>query len=98
MNEAQSAIDLGTAISATGNSYRDYYWRTIQTVLTSESIGALKLVVGPTGLGKTYGIREAIKDIRRQLPEQRCVYTTHRMSCSLRCSTCSRSKIFPLFI
>ena len=62
-------------------NYKDYYLRTIK-----DHTEGLKLVLGPTGLGKTYGFREAVaacinqakqnKDSKK--PPKKFVYITSR--------------------
>ena len=59
-------------------TYQDYYMRAINQQLRQDSFGALKLVVGPTGLGKTYAIRFVIDQLRQRGVDKRCIYTTHR--------------------
>jgi len=61
-------------------SYKPYYLDVINAQLgNSAGFNGLKLVVGPTGMGKTNAIPQAIKEIRSNPQvEKRCVYTTHR--------------------
>lgn len=58
--------------------YRSYYLRAINRQLENQSLPGLKLVVGPTGLGKTSVIPEIIKEVREQPDGPRFIYTSHR--------------------
>ncbi|MGI9526698.1 MAG: hypothetical protein ACR2MS_06285, partial [Weeksellaceae bacterium] len=65
-------------------SYKDFYERTIDANYNlshnGEDNGGFKLVLGGTGLGKTYGLREAIKHYH-QLPNKKLykfIYITNR--------------------
>lgn len=59
-------------------SYQQYYQRVIQQQLPSEVFGGLKLVIGPTGMGKTSAIPGVIANLRTQRVDKRCIYTSHR--------------------
>ena len=59
-------------------SYKSYYLRTIEQQLQSDSFGGLKLVVGPTGIGKTSAIPAVISYLKTEQVEKRCIYTSHR--------------------
>jgi hypothetical protein len=59
-------------------SYQSYYLRVIEQQLHANNFGGLKLVVGPTGIGKTSAIPSVITQLRGQKVEKRCLYTTHR--------------------
>lgn len=67
-----------TAVPYSSRTYRDYYIPAIDQQLLQEHFGGLKLVVGPTGLGKTYAIRLTIQELRQRRVDKRCIYTTHR--------------------
>ncbi|MBX3057643.1 MAG: hypothetical protein KF770_14350 [Anaerolineae bacterium] len=60
------------------SSYQQYYRRVIDQQLSANDFGALKLVVGPTGMGKTSAIPTVIAHLRAQPVEKRCIYTSHR--------------------
>ena len=55
--------------------YKDYYLRTINKV-----DNGLKLVLGGTGLGKTHGMREAVKEYLNSEKEEKrkLIYITNR--------------------
>lgn len=59
-------------------SYKSYYLRAIEQQLQSDSFGGLKLVVGPTGIGKTSAIPAVISYLKTKQIEKRCIYTSHR--------------------
>ena len=59
-------------------SYIEYYIRVIEMLQQKENLTGLKLVVGPTGLGKTQAIPAVIEEIRAKNIEQRCIYTSNR--------------------
>lgn len=60
-------------------TYQDYYLRPITQQLQVEKFGGLKLVVGPTGLGKTYAIPFTIQTLhKRDDFNKRFIYATHR--------------------
>ncbi len=67
-----------TAVPYSSRTYRDYYIPAIDQQLLQDHFGGLKLVVGPTGLGKTYAIRLTIQELRQRKVDKRCIYTTHR--------------------
>lgn len=58
-------------------TYEDYYLRAINSYLKDSKTGMLKLVLGPTGLGKTFAIPRVIKKLR-DATDKRFIYTTHR--------------------
>lgn len=58
--------------------YEPYYQRVIDQQLGKEDWHGLKLVAGPTGMGKTSAIPNVIKAYRGAGCEKRFVYTTHR--------------------
>ncbi len=53
--------------------YKDYYTETID-----KYDKGLKLVLGPTGLGKTYGFREAVKKYCKEKKAKKFIYMTSR--------------------
>lgn len=59
-------------------SYQQYYLRVIAQQLLASDFGGLKLVVGPTGMGKTSAIPAVIAQLRVRQVEKRCIYTSHR--------------------
>ena len=59
-------------------SYKSYYLRVVEQQLQSDNFGGLKLVVGPTGMGKTSAIPDVIVHLRTHQIEKRCIYTSHR--------------------
>lgn len=60
------------------SSYQQYYLRVIDQQLSAGDFGGLKLVVGPTGMGKTSAIPAVIAQLRARQIEKRCIYTSHR--------------------
>lgn len=54
-------------------SYKTYYTETIK-----KHTKGLKLVLGPTGLGKTYGFQEAVKFYSKERPDNKFIYITSR--------------------
>ncbi|MCL5125398.1 MAG: DEAD/DEAH box helicase family protein [Deltaproteobacteria bacterium] len=58
--------------------YRYYYQRVIDQQLEKEEWFGLKLVVGPTGMGKTSAIPNVIKTYQQAGCEKRFIYTSHR--------------------
>lgn len=58
-------------------TYEDYYLRAINSYLKDSKSGLSKLVLGPTGLGKTHAIPLVIKKLRDET-DKRFIYTTHR--------------------
>lgn len=59
--------------------YQDYYLRPINQLLRAETFGGFKLVVGPTGIGKTYAIPRTIYYLRQRADfDKRCIYVAHR--------------------
>ncbi len=52
--------------------------RAINQQLRADRLGGLKLVVGPTGLGKTYAIPFVIQELHQREIDKGCIYTTHR--------------------
>src|SRR4051812_23879104 len=59
-------------------SYQQYYLRVIDQQLQSNSFGGLKLVVGPTGMGKTSAIPGVMAYLRTGRVDKHCIYTSHR--------------------
>lgn len=59
-------------------SYQQYYLRVIDQQLQSNIFGGLKLVVGPTGMGKTSAIPGVVAHLRAEGVDKRCIYTSHR--------------------
>ena len=59
-------------------SYKEYYLRAIREQLQHKSFGGLKLVIGPTGMGKTSAIPDVIAYQRATSTDKRCIYTSHR--------------------
>ncbi|MDM8520013.1 DEAD/DEAH box helicase family protein [Anaerolineales bacterium HSG6] len=59
-------------------TYEDYYTRTIDERSQSDNLMGLKLVVGPTGLGKTFAIPLVIQNQRQKGHKVRYIYTSHR--------------------
>jgi hypothetical protein len=59
-------------------TYQSYYLRAIDHQQTNDQIRGLKLVVGPTGLGKTYAIPHVIAELQERGSTLGCIYTTHR--------------------
>jgi len=59
-------------------TYQDYYMRAMNQQLHSDEFGGLKLVVGPTGLGKTYAIPFVIQELRQRGVDKGYIYCTHR--------------------
>lgn len=62
----------------TYDDYGMYYRRVIDQVTAQQNRSGLKLVVGPTGLGKTSAIPQVIAQYRSQDEILRFVYTSHR--------------------
>ncbi|MCQ3976137.1 MAG: hypothetical protein DPW09_22140, partial [Anaerolineae bacterium] len=62
----------------TSLSYEEYYQRVINSQLQSDNFAGLKLVVGPTGMGKTSAIPRVIAELREKNSGKRCIYTSHR--------------------
>ncbi len=60
------------------SSYQQYYRRVIDQQLSASDFGGLKLIVGPTGMGKTSAIPAVIAQLRARQVEKRCIYTSHR--------------------
>lgn len=60
------------------SDYRAYYLRVIYKQLENQSLPGLKLIVGPTGLGKTSAIPEVINELSKQQNKPRFIYTSHR--------------------
>jgi hypothetical protein len=59
-------------------TYEDYYARPIEERLQTDDSTGFKLVVGPTGLGKTFAIPLVIHSQRQQGRKTRYIYTSHR--------------------
>jgi hypothetical protein len=59
-------------------TYQSYYLRAIDHQQANDQIRGLKLVVGPTGLGKTYAIPHVIAELQERGSTLGCIYTTHR--------------------
>lgn len=75
---SQPVADQGHQSEPHDQSYQSYYLRVIEQQLHANNFGGLKLVVGPTGMGKTSAIPGVITQLREQKVEKRCLYTTHR--------------------
>lgn len=83
MNETVTLTDQPVTASDSGpkqndTSYQRYYLRVIDQQLSAGAFSALKLVVGPTGMGKTSAIPTIIAQLRARLVEKRTIYTSHR--------------------
>ena len=65
-------------IDSSSQDYSEYYQRVIDDVTGLEKRVGLKLVVGPTGMGKTSAIPKVITRYRLQDESLRFVYTSHR--------------------
>lgn len=63
---------------SSSQDYSEYYQRVIDHVNAQQKKVGLKLVVGPTGLGKTSAIPKVIATSRTQGETLRFVYTSHR--------------------
>ncbi|MCP4347836.1 MAG: AAA family ATPase [Desulfobacterales bacterium] len=59
-------------------SYQNYYMRVIEKHAETDNFVGLKLVVGPTGMGKTSAIPNVIKKMRDLKIDKPCIYTSHR--------------------
>lgn len=67
-----------TVEQQSNTTYQDYYMRAINQQLQADDFGGLKLMVGPTGLGKTYAIPFVIQELRQRGVDKGCIYSTHR--------------------
>src|SRR5690606_28179043 len=79
-------MEAENSMAENGPSYVEYYER----VLTVEPCG-FKLVVGGTGLGKTSGILEAVK----QHPDRKFIYVANRRRLLSEMQSDARSKLSP---
>ena len=64
-----------------GRTYEEYYLRAIEHGQENGTKGkpiGFKIVGGPTGLGKTFGIRKAVRTLREDNWSGRFAYITHR--------------------
>lgn len=59
-------------------TYQAYYLRAVEQQQTNDQIQGLKLVVGPTGLGKTHAIPSVIAALQARGCPFGYIYTTHR--------------------
>jgi hypothetical protein len=75
---AQPVAAHGDQPEPNQSSYQQYYLRVIDRQLSAGNFGGLKLVVGPTGMGKTSAIPDVIAQLRARQAEKRCIYTSHR--------------------
>lgn len=71
--------DIVVAAQSLTVTYQGYYLRPINQLLNAETFGGFKLVVGPTGIGKTYAIPWTIHSLRQRADfDKRCIYAAHR--------------------
>lgn len=66
---------LNTEKQQESKTYFDYY----QRVIDNYKVG-FKLVLGGTGLGKTYGIEKVLKYYAEAAPEKKFIYSTYRIN------------------
>jgi hypothetical protein len=66
------------SVSTIDYTYQSYYLRAIEQQQRGDQLRGLKLVVGPTGLGKTHAIPLVIRDLQARGTPYGCIYTTHR--------------------
>ncbi len=83
MNHTSTQVPQPVAVNGQqteprNHSYQQYYQRVIDQQLPLDNFGGLKLVVGPTGMGKTSAIPAVIGHLRAAQVDKRCIYTTHR--------------------
>ena len=77
INKKPKEFNSANARQEKVKSYKDFY---IKTIETKSTLKGLKLVLGGTGLGKTFGLLETVNEYVNRQPEKRhkFIYLTHR--------------------